>query len=184
MDTKNGDEKKILINAIAKEAGAIWMDYQKRSKEDSQFNKMNPQSKFEYYMKMFIDFTRQWTIVTRHIASYGMYNEKAVRLYVNKCITMPYKTEEEFCERQADYVKYLYMYGKNHYPSNKLKEIWTTTKKCLMEELESSRSENEIIKNRRKKNKITNDIARRDNLKQVVSKIINDGNLTKAEPDE
>jgi hypothetical protein len=175
MDNKGDEEKNIIINAVVKEASTMWIDYKKRIKDDSLFNDMSPQSRFEYYMKTYIDFTRQWAIITRHISSYGMYNEKAVRLYVNKCITMPYKTDEEYCERQADYVKYLYMYSKNHFPTNKLKEIWTNTKKCLMEELKSSREENEIIKNRRKKNKICNDITRRENIKHIIVNNIKNG---------
>lgn len=169
MDTKTNSDKKEIIDPIVKEANAIWSDYKKRIKEDNQFASLGPQPRFEYYMKRYIDFTRQWVIIVRHIASYGMYNEKAARLYINKCIVNPFKNEEEYCERQADYVKYLYMFGKGHYPANKLKDIWDNTKKCFMEELALSKSENDIIKNRRKNNKIANDITRRENLKKLIA---------------
>jgi hypothetical protein len=157
-----------IIDPIIAEAGKIYADYIKREKSDKQFISLSPQARYEYYMKAHIDFARQYPMILRHIASYGMYSEKAIRLYMKKCFNKSTDTDEEYCERQADFVKYLYMYSGRHIEPGRLNEIWAHTKKHIMDELEASKKERDAIKARREKNKNANNIARRESIKQLI----------------
>jgi hypothetical protein len=157
-----------LIDPIVAEAGKIYADYVKRIKSDGQFISLSPQARYEYYMKVHIDFARQYPMILRHIASYGMHSEKAIRLYMKKCFSKSTDTDEEYCERQADFVKYLYMYSGRHIEPGRLNEIWAHTKKHIMNELEASKKERDIIKARREKNKDANNTARRESVKQRI----------------
>jgi hypothetical protein len=160
------DNKKIDI--IVKEANIIYSDYMKRMRNDTQFQCLSKQSRFEYYMKKYIDFARQYPIILRHIASYGMHSEKAIRLYMKKCYNQQIYTDEEYCERQADFVKYLYMHKGNHCSQEKLGLVWTHTKKHLMDEIAANKKERDVIKKRREKNKESNNIERRENVKRII----------------
>ena len=156
------------INSVIEEANIIFKDYIHRVKNDVQFRDLNPQAKYEYYMKLHIDFARQNPIILRHIASFGLHSPKAIRLYMKKCYSTNTDTDESFCERQADFVKYLYMYTGKHVSQKKLQEIWAQTKKHMMDEIEVSRKEKALIKERREKNKKPNDIERREYVKRLI----------------
>jgi hypothetical protein len=164
---KNTLEKK-RIDPVVKEATAIFSDYTQRMRGDVQFQNLSGQSRFEYYMKKYIDFARQYPIILRHIACFGMHSEKAIRLYMKKCFNIQTDTDETFCERQADFVKFLYMYSGKHCSQCKLNAVWAHTKKHLMDELEANKKEMHVIKDRREKNKENNNIERRDNVKRIL----------------
>jgi len=168
MNAQKNEVEKKRIDPIVNEAAIIFSDYTKRMRGDTQFQNLCKQSRFEYYMKRYIDFARQYPIILRHIACFGMYSEKAIRLYMKKCYNTQMDTDEEFCERQADFVKYLYMFTGKHCSQNKLNSVWAHTKKHLMEELEANKKERQVIKDRREKNKDTNNIERRDNVKRIL----------------
>ena len=164
----NADKQKEYIDNVISEGKKIFRDYKKRIKNDKEFQKLSHQARYEYYMKMHTDFARQQPLILRHIASFGMFNEKAVELYFKKCFSKQTESDEEYCERQADYVKFLYMYSGKHVPQNKLNEIWEHTKKHMMDELKASAKEKKMIKEQREKNKAANDIARRENVKRLI----------------
>lgn len=156
------------IDNVIDEGKKIYSDYCKRVKNDEQFKSLSHQARYEYYMKMNIDFARQHPLILRHIASYGMFSAKAIKLYFQKCFRNNTNSDEEYCERQADFVKYNYMYSGKHVPQNKLNEIWAQTKKHMMDELEATAKEKKMIKEQREKNKNSNDIVRRENVKRLI----------------
>lgn len=168
MTAKKNEVEKKRIDIIVDEAAVIFSDYKKRIAEDEQFQNLCKQSRFEYYMKKYIDFARQYPIILRHIACFGMHSEKAIRLYMKKCYNTQTDTDEAFCERQADFVKYLYMFTMKHCSQYKLNSVWMHTKNHLMEEIAAGRKERQIIKDRREKNKDTNNIERRNNVKRII----------------
>lgn len=161
------DEKE-TINRVVEDGLIIYRDYCDRAKKDESFSVLSYQAKYEYYMKKYIDYARSYPIIVRYIASFGMYHPKAVRLYLKKCFSTPMNDDEEFCNRQADYVKYLYMYCNPHMSRTKLNEIWAHTKKSMMNEMEINRKEKKIVRDRRKKNEGVNNTTRRDNAKKRV----------------
>ena len=89
-------------------------------------------------------------------------------------MTVGVKTDEEYCERQADYVKYVWMYSNNHLSTKKLNTIWQQTKDALMEELSTRKRETEAIKNMREKNKNDNHIKRIENVRQRITRLANE----------
>ena len=164
----NDAQEEKNINEVIVEGRRIYTDYKKRMREDDQFKILSHQARFEYYMRMHIDFAREQPLILRHIASYGMFAPKAVRMYLQKCFRNPIKTDEDYCERQADYVKYLYMYSGKHHSTRVINDVWAKTKKHLMVEMELASVEKKKIKIRREKNKSINNIARRNNIKHFI----------------
>lgn len=164
----SSDSETKYIDDVIAEGRKIYNDYRERVKNDEQFKSLSHQARYEYYMKMNIDFARQHPLILRHIASYGMFSEKAIKLYFQKCFRNNTTSDEEYCERQADFVKYTYMYSGKHVPQNKLNEIWAHTKKHMMDELEATAKEKIMIKEQREKNKVSNDIARRENVRNLI----------------
>lgn len=156
------------IERVINEANIIYGDYKRRMKDDEQFSNLSHQAKYEYYMKIYIDFARQNPIILRYIASFGMHSPKAIKMYLKKCYNTKLDTDEAFAERQADFVKYLYMDIQKHMDMNKAHEIWRHTKDHILAEIQINKKEMEKIKTQRGKNKEYNDIARRENVKHLI----------------
>ena len=150
------DQQEIQIKNTITEGKKIYGDYLRRIRDDEQFNKLGYQARYEYYMKMHIDFARQSPMVLRMIASYGMFNEKAISMYMKKCFNCPIKTDEDYCERQADFVKYNYMFNGKHKSQKELNEIWQQSKKSMMDEIKATNQEKKKISEQRSKNKESN----------------------------
>lgn len=165
------------IEDAIREGKIIYSDYVKRMRGDAEFANLDYQAKYEYYMKIYIDYARQNPMILRMIASYGMFSEKAIRMYFKKCFNKPIKTDEDYCERQADFVKYNYMFCGKHIPAARLNIIWANTKKSMMEEVEFNKKETKETRDRRAKNKKENDSMRRDNLKKAIALAATSGAL-------
>jgi hypothetical protein len=156
------------IDEAIREGAAIYRDHQRRCRDDEVFKALGHQAKYEYYMKSNIDFARQYPIILRHIASFGMFHPKAVSMYIKKCHASPIKTDEDFAERQADYVKYLYMSLGNHMPRDQLNGVWRKTKEHVLAEMKAGRAKNDASKKRRTSAAPTNIQSRRDRLKWIA----------------
>ena len=90
------------------DADTIFKDYKTRLK-DTNFNTISPETRLSFYQKKYPQFTLSFPIVIRYLIQFGMYKPKAFSRYIKKLQNKPYKSELEYCERQADYVKFLYM---------------------------------------------------------------------------
>jgi hypothetical protein len=128
---KEEDEKIAVVNA---EGRKIYADFLKRVHEDKQFYQLDPQSKYDYYMKLYPDFARSNPLILRYI-TLGMFSEKANYCYFKQCYMYVTKTDEDFCSRQADLVKYLYRFN-TKIRGVELDKIWSDTKSLLMAELD------------------------------------------------
>ena len=62
-------------------------------------------------------------IFLRYLIQFGMYKPKAFSRDIKKLQNKPCKSELEYCERQADYVKYLYMETNQHYNQQEIKGL-------------------------------------------------------------
>jgi hypothetical protein len=160
--------QKNTIEHVVQEADKIYADYLKRITNDSQFIALSSQARYEFYMKSNIDFARQNPIILRHIAGFGLHSAKAIRLYMKKCYNTAITSNESFAERQADFVKYLYMYNGKHMSQDKLHDIWAQTKSHILEELENNKKELDAVKEKREKNKETNLAERREIIKRAL----------------
>lgn len=162
-------EKRIV--EACDEGWQIYCDWLKRNRDDETFKSLDYQAKYEYYFKRYADYARQYPIILRYIACFGMFHRKAVEKYLKKCTTVGASTDEEFCERQADYVKYLWLCSNKHIDGKKLKIIWQQTKDALLSELTTRKKELQEIKDMREKNKISNNITRIENVRQRIARL-------------
>ena len=168
-DIKAEDAKIAEINA---EGSKIFDDFVARQKKDKQFAQLDPQSKYEYYLKGFPDFARSNPIILRYI-TLGMFSSKAVFCYLKRCYERQIMTDEDYCERNADFVRFLYHFN-TKIRGAELEKIWHDTKRLLMEELEEIAKEREKIKAERASRSSNSDDVRREAFKAVINKAIID----------
>lgn len=159
------------IEAVCDEGWIIYCDWKKRNDGDGTFKDLDYQSKYEYYMKQYTDFARQYPIILRYLASFGMYNSNAVRKYLKKCNTSVITTDEDYADRQADFVKFLWMETKPHMDKKKLDIIWQQTRDEMLREITARKVELQKIKDIREKNKISNNIKRVQNVRERIARI-------------
>lgn len=160
-----GEKKQIdLVNA---EGRMIFVDFSERLKQP-EFSQLDPQSQYEYYMKIYPDFARSNPIILRYI-TLNMFSEKAVFLYLMRCYEQPIKTNEDYCERQADFVKYLY-HCTTPIRGEKLNDIWKETRNLLMDEIKKFDEDRDRIKAERLSRQDANDEIKRETIKIALTK--------------
>jgi hypothetical protein len=168
MSETQKDFQTRTIKNVQDEGTAIFHDFKRRMSDDKQFHDLDHQAKYEYYMKNNVDFARQYPLVLRNMVSYGMFDIKSVAMYLKKCYSCPIKTDEDFAERQADYVKYLYMNSRARMTTKQLGTIWDDARKSILKELRDSRAKNDAIKKRRTEAAPANIQSRRDRIKWIA----------------
>ena len=151
------------VRKVIEEGTAIFKDYQRRMKTDNDFATLEFQGKYEFLKKVYLDYTRQNPLIVRFI-SLGLYHPKAVERFMKKCQTCPPRNDEQYCERQADYVKYIYMNKREKYSTEFLNSMWRSTKEGLMAEIKANKERHAEIKKRRAENKDNNNIKKRADL--------------------
>lgn len=168
-NVKEEDEKIAGVNA---EGRKIYADFLKRVHSDNQFYQLDPQSKYDYYMKLYPDFARSNPLILRYI-TLGMFSEKANFLYYKQCFMYVTKTNEDFCSRQADLVKYIYKFN-TQIRGAELDKIWSDTKSLLMAELDEIDAERKRHQDERAANKTENNQVRIDAIKVAIARAIAD----------
>ena len=145
----------------------IWKNFKTDLKKNTD-NRVYREKQLSYFQSKYKDFSIKFPIQLRYMIMFSEYHPEAFKLYLKKLNTCYYKTKEEWCERQADYIKYLYMKLRRNYNSNQLSVVWNDTKKKLVKEFddfETSYKEKEIQLEEEKK-KISE--ARRQELKTFL----------------
>lgn len=163
MATQSGDDSQYI-----KDAESIWADFKKRMKSDSKFAEMNIDEQLDYYQKQHHNFTMTFPIVLRYMIQLRLYSKKAFVKYLKKLRANPYKSELEYCERQADYVKYLYMEVSGTHNMKEAQDKWQQTYDMLAEEVEIFKKANEKVKQKLEKNNNQNNIEKREELKKAL----------------
>ncbi len=158
------------IAEVVDEGRKIFSDFIGRKRKDKQFAQLDPQSHYEYYMKLHPDFARSSPVILRYI-TLGMFSEQAIFCYLKRCFEHPIKTDEDYCSRQADFVKWTYHFNTKIRGAD-LEKIWQDTKRLLMEELEDIAKEREKIKAERASRSTTSDDVRREAFKAAINKAI------------
>lgn len=159
------------MDTYIKDADSIWSDFKHRLK-DNTFNKLTPDEQLEFYQKNHHQFTMTFPIVLRYMIQLRQYSKKAFTRFVKKLQMNPYHSELEYCERQADYVKYLFI---ELSPSHNMKEaqkVWDDTYKMLTKEVEVFKKAEERVKDKMQKNDNINNLEKRNELKKLLN--IND----------
>jgi hypothetical protein len=154
-----------------KEAVNIYRDFTARCKRDAEFIKLSAQDKLSYYHNNSPEVVKKFPVIFRYMVETGQFNPTAMNRYINKLKAKPYKNEEEYCERNADYVKYLYMSTHTHYNQKESARLWVDTKKSLMGELKDFK--NNLDKYRKQNDDMNeaNANERKEELKHYIEKM-------------
>ena len=158
-------------------AAEIYKDFKHKIKKDQDFKELEPDKQLDYFQKKYRYFGLTFPIVLRYMIQLKWYSTKAFTRFLKKLKTNPYKSEDEYCQRQADYVKFLYMEMNKHCNTKKAQEVWTDTYKKLLLEVEMFKKMAEKIKKKTEKNEIKNKKERREELKKLMANLsIGDSN--------
>ena len=154
------------------DAKDIWNDLRLKLKE-TRFRSMSLEHQLDHYQKNNIRFANAFPIVLRYMVQLRMYHEKAFIRFIKKMQSKPYHSKLEFCERQADYVKYLYQELNTHYPENEAKRIWKETYDMLAKEVKMFEDAEKTVKEKLEKNEIINNKEKREELKKLLQNKLN-----------
>jgi hypothetical protein len=154
-----------------KDAIDVYNDFTKRTKSDAEFNKLSPHDKITYYHRNSPDVVKKFPVVFRYMVETGQFHPKAMKRFIDKLKSNPYKTEEEYCASNANYIKFLYMATHSHYSIKEANQLWGDTKNALMAELKEFKDK---LDEHRKKNddmKSVNAYERRGELKKHIESL-------------
>lgn len=151
-----------------KDAGRIWKDFKNRINTDAKFRNMSVEDQLSFYQKNYRQFMCSFPIVLRYMVQLKLYSKKAFTKYLNKVKQSPYRSELEYCERQADYVKFLYMETSTTHNMKKAQEIWKQTYDMLADEVKYFKQAEEAVKKKMEKNNQANNMEKREELKSLL----------------
>lgn len=152
------------------EANEINRDYLERLK-DHNFKAMGIQRRLSYYQRRYPNFAKTFPITLRYMIEHSQYSSKAFRKYLKRFGTKRYKNEDEFCERQADYVKYLYMELNNHYDERLARKTWQETYDLLRKEIVVFKESDSRMKKKNEELEVLNAQERRAEVKEKLIKM-------------
>lgn len=156
------------INSYVDDAGRIFKDLRQRLETDKKFRELDSDSQLDFYQKNNHEFAMLFPITLRYMVQLRLYNKKAFTRFVKKLNSTPYKSELEYCERQADYVKYLFIETSSDHDMNKAQRVWQDTYDMLVSEVEAFKDAEEEIKKRMEAGKNINNAEKREELKKML----------------
>ena len=156
-----------IVDIYINDATTIWKDFKKRMKDKS-FKKLNINEQLDFYQKKHRRFAMMFPIVLRYMIQLRQYNKKAFSRFIKKLHKNPYKSKLEFCERQADYVKYLHMELSRSHNTKEAQKVWQSTYDMLAKEVEMFDEMEKKVKNKMEKNNNRNIIEKRNELKELL----------------
>jgi hypothetical protein len=127
--------KEVIFSSIDV-AKKMWENYKKLKKQPNWLKRTSEEKMTDFRSMdgLVSDFMSKYKVVSRCMITHGEFNTKVFERYLTKLKTKGYTTQEEWAEREADYVKWLYMAYNPHSNENLSKQIWLDTKTKLMDE--------------------------------------------------
>lgn len=159
------------MDTYIQDAENIWTDFNYRYQNDTKFRQLSPINQLEFYQKNHSQFMMSFPIVLRYMIEMKSYNTKAFKKFIERLYKKPYKTELEYCERQADYVKYLYMECSKSHNMKDAQELWRQTYESLEREVNAFKRAEEQVKNRLDSANSQNSQERREELIKLLNQI-------------
>lgn len=132
-------------------------DFVNRMKNDPEFAKLSEQEKMIYYHRNEQDIVSRYPVIVRYLLSVGLFSAKAMRMYIDKNNRAAYRSEDEYCERGADYIKYVYMDKHAHFNTKQAQAVWVDAKNALADELKEFKQNLDDLK------------KEQDDLKQITA---------------
>ena len=162
MNVDIKQEKEVTEDEIVEEANTIFKKFGK-----SPANK----SREELYSKLFSEhkeFGQAHPIVLKYICFMNLYHPIAFRRYIKYVKYHPWKTEEDFLESQARYVKMLYKCIYPRAPTNYHNDIYNKVFESLKKEREEFKRQTEEIQTKVKEREERLDKESRNELLQYL----------------
>jgi hypothetical protein len=97
-----------------------------------------------------------------------MYHERAFARHVREMYENPYRSEDEWCRRQADYVQYLHMELKPGSLKKENKRVWRETYDQLKAETDAFKAERTEAELRVDAARVRAEAERRQELKDLL----------------
>lgn len=100
-------EKNVTSEDVVKEANVIWNELKRRKIHPYDTKQLD-----DFYSEMVdkhIELARAYPIVIRYMCQLCRYNEKAFRQFIKKMIDKPSRSENDYLDLQAEYIKMLYI---------------------------------------------------------------------------
>jgi hypothetical protein len=136
--------------------------------KNADFAKLEPEAQLKIYQQRHGEFAKTFPIVIRYMIQFRQYKPKAMRRFLKKLHDSPYRSEAEYCERQADYAKYLYMESVPHYSAKVAGEVYADVRQSLLDELKAYKEMLEKIKKKTEEGELKNAEERRRELKDLL----------------
>ena len=150
------------------DADRIFNDFKTRLSTDETFRSLDSDKQLDYYQKNNHEFSMTFPLTLRYMIQLKQYNKKAFAKFIKKLQSNPYRSELEYCERQADYVKYLYMETSSDHNMKNAQQVWKNTYDMLAAEVKMFKDAEEKIKKKLEINNEKNEEERRDELKKAL----------------
>ena len=129
-------DKKEVINNWLEKAATINRVVRKRLNYNHNFKNLSQEQRLNLIHSEFKEFATNHPVVLRYMVQIGQYHPKAFELYLNKMINKPYKSTDDYCKLQADYIKYLNQYVNNSHNETVNKNIWTQAYNSFKQDVE------------------------------------------------
>ena len=152
------------------DAELIWADFKNRLNTDKVFRELDVDDQLEFYQKNHHRFTMTFPIVLRYMIQLKQYDKKAFIKFIQKLTANPYRSELEYCERQADYVKYLFMETSRNHNMKDAQTVWKDTYDMLEKEVKAFKEAEEKVKQKMEKNNNANGTEKRKELKSLMER--------------
>jgi len=178
-DVKNGD--KVITDPVEKailDANKLWDDIKQKVKDGDEFCELDDNKKVEYYQGTeFKQFYTTYPIVCRYMICMGQFSTKAFRRFLVKSVNFAKQpvsrekgyNEEQWIQRQADYIRYLWeSYQNVHFDKKDSNNIWDHAYKMLKKEFADFRKMHEDISAKLKEDKKLN---KKELVKEMIERM-------------
>lgn len=161
------------MEAQLKTALALFADVKKNSKT---LDELKENERMSYYANgIYGDFIKQHNIVSRYLIVHRQFSKRAFRLYLIRLQKRSYKDRDEWAERQADYVKYLWRDTNPHGDEREAQMQWQYARDSVRKEMRDFEETYERAKKRSEADKAEAFVKYREQLYNLLkSKIENE----------
>lgn len=172
-----------IMDANINLANKLWDDIKQRIIDDPQFVKKTDTEKIELYQTSeFKDFYVNFPIVSRYMICMGQYSNKAFKRFLIKCKSIhadksssgKKNAEDEWIQRQADYIRYLWeSYQRQHFSSIDSQNIWQHAYQTLSQEFKDFK---QMHKETEDKLKVNEKYNKKELAKELLNRLSNKDN--------
>lgn len=187
-DTINAQNKS--REQILEEANEIFAEWKKLCKErgvkrselDDPKNDSILDEIFTTLQSSHHDFAVAYPVQLRYMTQLGQYHPKAMDLFLKKLEQSMWKSEEEYIEYQANYVRLTYMQMHNRWTIKELTSVYEKAKNILTSERLEFKKQVEKAQNELDKEELGLKTQKRQDMMELLKKKLTEqlDNLTKA----